>query len=800
MNLIIATGQSRKAKLWKNTKITWDELVERLKNTTRTSETQGEYFNMTKSQQDDIKDVGGFVGGKVRDGYRRSGSIENRTLLTLDADFASADFCDDISMFFGFTYCIYSTHKHTREKPRYRLVIPLSRPCTPDEYEAVARMTAFEIGIDMFDDTTYQSHRLMYWPSTSIDGEYVFTHEENEPLDVDAVLSKYEDPTNVASWPVSSRTVKALDRQVKKQEDPTEKGGVIGAFCRTYNIHECIEKYLPEVYSRCNGGDRYTYNEGSSSSGLVVYEDGKFAYSNHATDPASGKLCNSFDLARIHLFGDLDADAKDETPANRLPSYVKMCKTANDDEAVALVMFKERQDRAADDFADVLDDTAEDDGEWALKLEKNPKTGAYEKTLNNLILILENDPFLKGKIAMNDFTDNAEISGIMPWDREAQKFRLWKDSDTSGLQWYLEHRYDVSMGEPKVQSALAVFLRRVAYNPLTEYLDGLVWDGEERLDTLFIDYLGAEDCEYTRAVTRKTLTAAVARAYKPGTKFDTMLILSGRQGIGKSTILRKLGFDKWFTDGLKTFEGKEVCELIQGKWIIEISELEALNKSEVGSVKQILSQTADRYRAAYGRIVEEHPRCCVFFGTSNNNEYLRDRTGNRRFWPVDTEATMPVKSVFSDLTPGVISQLWAEAKTRYTQNEPLYLDAELEKIAREIQEGHREASVKEGLIRDFLDRKVPVDWSKWDISLRREYRNGMIEDVPELVERDRVCAAEIWCELFNGDLKFMKRSDTAEINSIIASFPDWERYEKSMKFSCYGVQRGFRKKNGNKVT
>ena len=203
MDLVIATGQSRKSKLWKNTKMSWDEFVDRLATTTRTSETQGEYFNMTKSQQDDIKDVGGYVGGKVKDGHRKSGSIENRTLLTLDADFASEDFCDDIAMFFGFSYCIYSTHKHTPEKPRYRLVIPLSRPCTPDEYEAVARMTAYDIGIDMFDDTTYQAHRLMYWPSTSIDGEYVFEHEDNTPLDVDAVLSRYEDWHNVASWPVS---------------------------------------------------------------------------------------------------------------------------------------------------------------------------------------------------------------------------------------------------------------------------------------------------------------------------------------------------------------------------------------------------------------------------------------------------------------------------------------------------------------------------------------------------------------------------------------------------------------------
>ena len=761
MDLVIATGQSRKSKLWKNTKMSWGDFVERLKTTTRTSETQGEFANMPKSQQDDIKDVGGFVGGKVKNGKRQSGSIENSILLTLDADFADSDFCDNISMFYDFTYCIYSTHKHTAEKPRFRLVILLSRPCTPDEYEAVARMVAYDIGIDMFDDTTYQPHRLMYWPSTSIDGEYVFEHEENKPLDVDKVLAKYEDWHDVSSWYVSSRTTKALDRQVKKQEDPTLKKGVIGAFCRTYDIHLCIEKYLSDV---------------------------------HATDPASGKLCNSFDLVRIHKFGDTDADAKDGTPVSKLPSYSAMCKLIDGDSDVSMLMFKERQKKAAEDFGGIENEET-DDMQWALKLEKNENTGAYEKTLNNIILIIENDSHLKGKIKMNDFTGYAEIDGIMPWDKDAPEKRVWQDSDTDGLQWYLEYVYGIKMGNDKVFRALSVFYRRVAYDPIVEYLDGLAWDNTERLDTLFVDYLGAADNEYTREVTRKMFVGAVARAYEPGSKFDNMLILSGRQGIGKSTILRKVGFDRWFTDGIKTFEGKELCEVIQGKWIVEISELEALNKSEVGSVKQILSQTSDRYRAAYGRIVQEHPRRCVFFGTSNNSDYLRDRTGNRRFWPVDTEIVPIKKSVFTDLTDEEINQIWAEAKVRYTQNEPLYLSKETEQLAKQVQSDHREVSVKEGLIRDFLDKRVPRDWNCWDLAKRRDFWSEIIS-VPEdeLVERDRVCALEIWCELFNGDFRQIQRRDSIEINSIISSFDDWEKYDKVIKFNKdYGVQKGFKR-------
>lgn len=790
----IATGQSRMTKLWKNTSITWEDLISRLETTTRTPESQGEYRNFTKSQQDNTKDVGGFVAGKLRGGRRKSDCVESRSLLTLDADFADPDFCDNLSMFFDFTYCVYSTHKHTPEAPRLRLIIPLSRPCTPDEYEAVARMVANDIGIDLFDDTTYQAHRLMHWPSTSIDGEYLFRHEETSELDVDKTLSRYGDWTDVAQWPVSSRTVKHKERLLKKQADPTLKPGILGAFCRAYSIDKAIEKFLPDIYAACNTQDRYTYIQGSCAAGLVVYNEGKFAYSNHATDPASGILCNSFDLVRIHRFGELDDDAKDGTPTNRLPSFMEMCTFAAADKDVALTMFQERQEQASKEF-EGLDVEAPEDSEWSLDLEVHPKTGAYEKTLNNILLILEHDPRLRGKIAADDFAGRVEVHGVLPWDLNAEKERFWRDSDTDGLQWYLEHTYDISVGNDKTFRALSVYCRKVAHDPVKDYLDGLVWDGVERLDTLFIDYMGATDNEYVRAATRKIFTAAVARVYEPGRKFDNMLILSGRQGLGKSTILRKMGRGAWFTDGVKTFEGKELCELIQGKWIVEISELEALNKSEVGRVKQILSQDTDRFRAAYGRVAQEYPRRCVFFGTSNHADYLRDRTGNRRFWPIDTEAAEPAKSVFSDLDKEV-DQLWAEAKERYKAEEPLFLTGEAAEIAEKEQEDHREHSEKEGLIREFIERKVPVDWNKRTLEERRTYWGGFMagQDV-KLVERERVCALEIWCELFGGDFKSMRYGDAKEINSILSMVDGWERQKQAVRCGYCGVQKGFKKCN-----
>ena len=297
----IATANDRFAKLWKNTEVTFDELINRLKTTTVTPETMGEFRNLPKSKQDNIKDVGGFVGGRLKNGIRRRDKVECRSLLTLDADYATPDFCESIDLFANYSYIIYSTHKHTTEKPRLRLVIPLSRNCTAEEYEAVARKIADEIGIDQFDDTTYQPQRLMYWSSTSIDGEYVFKYSVRNPIDVDGVLARYNDWHDVDEWQFSSRTVKQKDRLLKKQEDPTTKKGVIGAFCRCYDIHTAIAEFLPDVYVKCSADDRYTYANGSTASGLVVYEDGKFAYSNHATDPAGGQLCNAFDLVRTMM-------------------------------------------------------------------------------------------------------------------------------------------------------------------------------------------------------------------------------------------------------------------------------------------------------------------------------------------------------------------------------------------------------------------------------------------------------------------------------------------------------------------
>ena len=799
----IATGLSRKTKVWKNTKQSWAELCKRLSVTSRTAETQGEYRNSTKSRQDEIKDVGGFVAGRLKDGARRSGMVESRSMITLDADFADTDFCDSIEMFAEYSYIIYSTHKHTPEKPRLRLIVPLSREVTADEYEAAARKLAESIGIDQFDDTTYQPHRLMYYPSTSIDGEYVFRHAEHKPLDVDKLLAEYHDWRDVSEWAFSSRTVKDHERLLKKQEDPTAKRGVVGAFCRCYDIHSAIAEFLPETYIKCDIKDRYTYAEGSTAAGLVVYEDGKFAYSNHATDPASGQLCNAFDLVRLHKFGARDAEARENTPAHKMPSFMAMCDLARNDKAVRLRMFEEKTAETREDFAELIGEGAgqeqeqpkTDSKEWVLELAIDGR-GEYLPTIDNVKLILENDSRLKGRIGYNSFTGRYSVTGALPWDPERADMRSWTDTDDSGLRHYVEKVYHIK-SKAAIDDARVLVSQANSFHPVRDYLDGLTWDGVPRVEKLFIDYMGADDNIYVRAVTRKMLAAAVRRIRQPGVKFDCVLVLVGRQGCGKSYIISRLG-GRWFSDTLTSIQGKEAYEELQGFWIFEIGELSVLRKSEVEAVKHFIAKQYDSYRAAYERNVQTRARQCVFFGTTNRSEFLRDATGNRRFLPVDVHPEKAVKDMFTELDDEIRDQLWAEACVIEQAGEKLYLDtAELRQFAEREQENHFEQSPLTGEVVKYLDTLLPECWADMDLTDRRLFLRGDEDfDVKPkgTVKRDKVCALEVWCEALGGDKRDFNIQRSKEIQDIIIKTGEWERSRGNLKFgNIYGAQRGFKR-------
>ncbi|MFL0251962.1 VapE domain-containing protein [Clostridium neuense] len=797
--ITIAVGRNRRQLKWKNEKIKWSQFLHKVCKVARTSETYEEYKKLPKDEQDDIKDVGGFVGGYLKEGRRKGEAVLNRSVITLDADYGQAGLWDMIEMLFDFECCMYTTHKHSKDMPRFRLVIPLRRTVTPEEYEAAARKIAEDIGIEYFDDTTYEPSRLMYWPSTSKNGEFIFKHQEGKWLNPDEVLSRYEDWHDPGLWPEASRCKKIRKKSADRQGSPGEKAGIVGAFCRTYSVPAAIDKFLSNIYVPCVDKNRYTYAKGSTSGGLIIYENGDFAYSHHGTDPVSGKLCNAFDLVRLHKFGELDSEVKEGTPVVKIPSYEAMMDFIRKDEEVKCTIGKEKLKAAKEDF--MLEDFETSSEEW-LKLLEVDKRGLFKSTIGNIVLILENDQYLKGKIALNEFSHRTTIRGNLPWHKlkNISEGDSWKDSDDAALRYYIEKVYGIT-SPTKIDDALQVVEEKNKYHPIRDYLEEIVWDGKNRVETLFIDYLGAEDNTYTRMVTRKALTAAVARVFEPGTKFDYMLVLVGKQGIGKSHIINLLG-QNWYSDSLITVQGKDAYEQLQDAWIIEMAELSATKRAETEAVKHFISKREDIYREAYGKRVTKFPRQCVFFGTTNDNDFLRDKTGNRRYWPVVVGRNKSNKNLWQEMNQATVNQIWAEALMLWKSGEKLFLTHDVEREAVEVQEQHTEVSSKEGLIREYLNRLLPENWNELDIAARRLYIHG--NDFGEIkegtVKRDKVCAMEIWVELLEGAVKEMNPVKAKEINDILRKIEDWQPYPKGtgkLRFGrIYGYQKAFVRQSG----
>lgn len=776
--LDIATGVSRKTKTWKNKPVKWSELLDRLSQTTRTPETVAEYKVMSHDKQSELKDVGGFVGGYCNNGNRSD--IRFRSVLCLDADFADAELWPDWELMYGNAAAIYSTHKHTPNKPRLRLVIPLARNVEPDEYQAIGRRVAESLGIDKFDDTSYQPQRLMYWPSTSQDGEYVFDYLDAPLLDPDTVLATYHDWRDISAWPMSSRVAEVTKKAAQKQKDPLEKGGLVGAFCRAYfPISEAIEAFIP-TYEPCDEPNRYTYTEGSTGAGVVIYDD-KFSYSFHGTDPASGQTCNAWDLVRVHKFGALDADFDPDKPASSRPSYKAMSELATNDSRVKAQLVNDRAAQAAEDFAEDLPEEPKPD-DWKQKLKFTEK-GGLAQTIENVVLILKNDPRLKGCLAFDEMDHNIVTRQNLPW-RKVKGVSQWVDTDDAALRYYLERVYGLT-GKDRIFDAVNVVAQEHSFHPVRDYLNECTWDGVPRVDTLLIDYLGAEDSEYTRAVTRKALVAAVARVFRPGIKFDYMLTIRGTQGIGKSAIIAKLA-GEWFSDTFTTMQGKESYEQVQGVWIMEIGELAGMRKAEAETIKLYITKQTDRFRPAYGRRLQEFPRQCIFIGTTNETQFLRDTTGNRRFWVVDTPND-PERDFWEELTEDTVRSIWAEAVELYKKGEKLFLPKHLEEKAREVQASYEEENPKAGIVAEYLDRLLPVGWEDMDTYSRRAWLES---DAEGTTQRTAVCTLEIWAEALGGNPDKLDRYVAKEIRDIMASLPDWRHKGADRRtFKPYGRQR-----------
>lgn len=769
----ICIGNSRESKFWPSSEVTFDELYKRLKHPLRTSETTAQYKKMSKADRDSAKDKGGFMAGKLKGTRRKKEDVLSRSMITLDGDRLRSDFITWYKENHIYTSILYTTHSHTPEAPRGRILIPATRDMTPEEANAISRYFASWIGISQIDPCSFKINQMMYWPTCPSDGEYICERYDGELLDPDVFLSACPNWEDVTTLPRTPGEDQAIAEGLVRQEDPLLKDGIVGDWCRAHSISDVMEHFLTDIYAPTALEDRYDFIAGEGTAGVVVYED-KFAYSHHATDPAGGRLLNAFDLVRLHRF-------KNDNPKK---SFLAMAEFAAKDEAVRAASLKRKQEEAETDFTT----SGEDDGSWKKQLKYMSRSTVLQNCVWNEMLILNHDPDFQN-FAFNEMANRIQVTGPLPWDRPSDN-KFWRDADTAQLKALIDIRYvPFSSRNHDVSFTKVADDRR--FHPVRDYLDTLPeWDKTPRLDTLFIRYLQADDTDYVRAVTRKTLAAAVVRIYHPGTKFDTVLVLDGIQGIGKSTMWKSLAGTEYFSDALSLtdMDDKSGAEKLQGFWIIEIGELAGMKKADIEKVKSFLSTSDDKYRPSYGKVVESHPRQCIVVATVNGEQgYLRDITGNRRFWIVKCRKTC--SQVNWKITSEERDQIWAEAKHYYESGEKLYLEGNLLSDAEEAQRSAMESDERQGLVENYLDTLLPENWPNMDLYQRRNFLDGDITTKSGKVRRLSVSNAEIWCECFGRNLSELKPSDSYAIAALMTQINGWKRSSRRVTQPIYGRQR-----------
>ena len=696
---------SRKAKVYQAAPQSLQELFKRLEVSQPIPYAIRDYKKLPKAQQDDLKDVGGYVLGELDGGRRRAGMVLSRSGAVLDADNIPSGGTDDFILrvkALGVCACVYSTAKHCPEKPRLRVVIPFAEDILAEQYQPTARLLCKLIQPDMswFDPTTAQAERMMYYPAHCQDVDPVYEAIDGPLLDAPTLLAQHlpdwQDPT---AWPQFPSDQKRLDQALRKaqQQDPTGKKGVVGAFCRAYDVPAAMDKYLPGVYTETATGGRCTFTGGSTWGGAVLYDGGKFLYSYHATDPAGGKLVNAFDLVRLHKFGALDDDAEGAPKGNTLPSFRAMAELAQQDPAVKDELAREALDSAKVDFQDEA---------AALEL------AHYTKDQFDLDALRAALKTIGTQVRRNLITGKLEIVNMPAAYSEESAANI-----LPVLLWDLMKPFQIKGASiTAIQKGLAALADENRYNPVLDMLQGTTWDGESRFPVL-LGILGIDSGGFYALLVRKWLIQCVAlvhNTYRHQEAAEGVLVLQGPQGIGKTTFFRRLAIkSEWMAEGV-TLDMKNKDDIIMATsvWITELGELESTLKKEQSNLKAFITKKVDRIRAPYAAESEDRPRRTSFGATVNQAQFLRDETGDRRFFVV------PLSRVDADklwnLPDEWFIQLWAEVNLWWELDpQGFRLSAEDREHLNELNREHREPLPGEEEIRLALDWGLPQEqWRK----------------------------------------------------------------------------------------
>lgn len=812
----------------KNHKDSWGRLKKMLRTTLRTNETYKTYMSLNRDEQLRLKSTNGWVSGAQCDGeWRNLRNVKPRDLMTLDLDYPRDSFWDlletGVQWVAQFESIAITTRSHSPDAQRYRMVLPMARMVSPEEYGPLVRIVAFLIDgeqqpMKQVDKVSARKAQMMFLPTSSKDGEFKVMETEGRLLDPDEIFAYWRetvgDPMDIMTLPLFDGEEK-LRKHADKAEDPWLKPGMIGNWCRAWPIEDAIAEFLSDVYvpgDSQSGKPRYTYTQGSASNGAVVEDDGRFLYSHHGTDPVGEQLVNAWDLIRIHFFGRED-DAKDvDKPVSERSSSKKMREFVKTDKRYMAEVLKSRYDQAAMfDDADVgSDEEFEDEPEYTEQPEAEPEVdpdiqadiddlvgdGPAREQTDGAANAADRDPPKKpgkkrpknpndktwfgeeldidqnGNIRSNVHNvaaivyNDARFYGAIRYDEFARIVRLFHDirsktenvpgivvlDKVAGDRWQQHMHVTVrailatpngpgkvgyglgNTAERDIADGVDIAARRNRFHPIKEDLERVEWDGVPRMERLFIDYLGVPDTPYARETARLALVASVVRIYEPGHKYDFACILQGAQGVLKSTFVRTLYGSEYFGEiDCQLSDTQKIAEIIGGKWGVELPELTSFSKSDHNDAKQFMTRQTDVVRFAYAREVSVLPRQIVVWGTTNDPTYLKDPTGNRRYWP--QVVTVPEIDVAA--LAEARSQIWAEALATYRAmraEQPegeLYLalrDDESRAEALRLQEGAREHGMAESwteAIEEWLDTPVKLG----------EFANSYDRDPASFVEK-----------------------------------------------------------------
>lgn len=760
LKFTIHTANTCSANVWKPTTVSWPDMEKKLTTTKRTKETMSEYAKMSNDKKKDIKNVGAFVAGELKNDSRKKDNVINRCMLTLDADNNAeglpTKWADFIKEYAGLLYktfkdnnnrvesnplafVIYPTHSDRPDNRRFRVVVPLSRPVIPPEYEVISRYVVNAVGTQYFDSTTHEPNRCFFWPSTPKDGIFDPITGGNSPLNVESVLS-------VAPMIEQRKLIEesingivpdtGIKNRIGRAQNPREKNGAVGLFCRAYSIEDAIETFLSDVYKYADNG-RYTYISGTTHGGLVCY-DGLWAYSHHDSDPIGGKLVNAFDIVRLHKFSNMDARAKAETPVNRLPSYTEMVKLAENDNRVKAEKLKQ----ANEDFAGYLDG----DG---LELLTYDTKGRIENTRANLETILLNDKTLSA--IKYDLFLGADVITEVNHLSKTRGVEL-DDNMLTRATSLIEKRYGLKKSVNAVQEALQATTPERSFHSVKELIASVEWDGVKRIDTLLIEYLGAVDTPINRAFMRKWMIGAVARATTTDgnpINFQNVLLLIGDGGTGKSQFIWTLAYSGGYHSNSVNFSirDKELIERTHGAFIVELAELSGLSRAEYQDTKDMISTNTDRVRRAYAHKTSVITRKYAFIATTNNETPLRDPSmDNRRWWCVVVKGyTRDWRNELAALVP----QLWAEAYQAYKAGESFELDADQkEEVTRmNLEHSNTQDDPILDVVKEYLEKSYPANY----LDMTKEERSNNAKDYMHMGDGKGHYLNEVSVKMFNVD-------------------------------------------------